>query len=417
MTALELRPVDTLFFRDARPMEAGAGSGGHGASWPLPTVVYSALRMALLRKAGQIQRKRQDKGHHRYDRVTKKQINNSLIFTEAFRSLRTIGPFPCCDGKVFLPRPLDLVPSGDDGCALLQPVAGQYGVSNLPVTWLHPVTAPGRAGKRELPGWISLEDFRRTLAGEVPSKLAGLKVAEVEHRVGIMLDDTRGATVEGKLYTAEHLRLGEGVGLWIEVCLSDRAAGKENHHLNVEALLDSVLPLGGEGRMVRCKESAAKLEVPRPVGGRLVKWVLATHAVFVGGWRPNWVDEATGRVLLKSGDTARSAEDRRSWRERVRKLPPIGAKLVAACIANPLHFSGWDLGEQGPKPTLVAVPAGSVYYFQADTEDDARALVEALHGRTRSDYFGEKGMGLGYCGVWQPVDVAGRPVAGGSTGY
>ena len=93
-------------------------------------------------------------------------------------------------------------------------------------------------------------------------------------------------------------------------------------------------------------------------------------------------------------------------------MPRINARLVAACISKPIHFSGWDLGEQGPKPTLVAVPAGSVYYFEADTDEDARALVGALHSRTRSDYFGEKGMGLGYCGTWEFVDVAGRPVSG-----
>jgi len=64
----------------------------------------------------------------------------------------------------------------------------------------------------------------------------------------------------------------------------------------------------------------------------------------------------------------------------------------------------------GPKPTLLAVPAGSVYFFEASTNDDAAALVRALHGRTKSDFLGEKGLGLGFCGAWQYVDVAGRPV-------
>ena len=39
MDAYELHPVDTLFYRDARPMESGAGSGGHGGVWPLPTAL------------------------------------------------------------------------------------------------------------------------------------------------------------------------------------------------------------------------------------------------------------------------------------------------------------------------------------------------------------------------------------------
>ena len=316
MNALELHPVDTLFFRDARPMEAGAGSGGHGANWPLPPVAHSALRLALLAKAGQVKDKREDKGHHRYDRTTKKQINNSMIFTEAFRSLRTIGPFPARAGKVYLPRPMDLVPAGDRDCALLQPVAGRYGESNLPVTWLHPVMAPGRAGKRQLPEWISVENYCRTLEGHAPDQLEAVRVAESEHRVGIEIDDDTNTTVEGRLYTAEHLRLAEGCSLWLQASLSERAAS-ENHGLGIHDLRGSLLPLGGEGRMVRCEESAAGLNVPRPAGGPMVKWVLVSHAVFMGGWRPSWVDEQTGRVLLKAGDTQRQGEDRRAWQERV----------------------------------------------------------------------------------------------------
>ena len=392
-------------------MEAGSGSGGHGANWPLPTVLHSALRMALLRQAGQVRDTREDKGHHRYDKTTNKQTNNSMIFTDAFRSLRTIGPLPIKGDSLLLPRPLDLVPSGKDGYELLRPLAGQYGESNMPVTWLHPVMAAGRAGKRELPEWISVEDFRTALAGKAPERLAKCELFSAEHRVGIEIDDDTGATVEGKLYTAEHLRLAPEVGLWCEAALSDRASA-ENHGLGLDALAQTALTLGGEGRMVHCAPSIRKLDIPKPSASRLVKWVTVSHSVFMGGWRPNWVDEKTGRVMLKGSAARKSDEDRRAWRMRVRGGGSIAASLVAACIAKPIHFSGWDLGEQGPKPTLVAVPAGSVYYFQADTDEDGRALVDALHGKTRSDYFGEKGMGLGYCGVWEPVDVAGRPVTG-----
>ena len=98
-------------------------------------------------------------------------------------------------------------------------------------------------------------------------------------------------------------------------------------------------------------------------------------------------------------------------------MPGIRARLVAACIAKPVHFSGWDQGEQGPKPTMAAVPAGAVYYFHAESPEEGRLLIEALHGRTRSDFLGEKGMGLGYCGSWTPVDVAGRPAAGESINW
>jgi hypothetical protein len=47
MQAYELEPVDTLFFRDARPMQAGAGSGGHGGRWPVSSILHEALRANL----------------------------------------------------------------------------------------------------------------------------------------------------------------------------------------------------------------------------------------------------------------------------------------------------------------------------------------------------------------------------------
>ncbi|HOO93950.1 MAG TPA: hypothetical protein PKX94_10785, partial [Opitutales bacterium] len=63
------------------------------------------------------------------------------------------------------------------------------------------------------------------------------------------------------------------------------------------------------------------------------------------------------------------------------------------------------------KPTHLAVPAGAVYYFEADTPEDAIALAAALnwHGsdpnsntirNRRSTLLGEKGFGIGVCGTW-----------------
>jgi hypothetical protein len=70
--------------------------------------------------------------------------------------------------------------------------------------------------------------------------------------------------------------------------------------------------------------------------------------------------------------------------------------------------------QHGPRPTLLAVPAGAVYYFEADSPADAARLAAALnwHGSTpghvivnrRSTLLGEKGYGLGVCGTWQFYD-------------
>ena len=66
----------------------------------------------------------------------------------------------------------------------------------------------------------------------------------------------------------------------------------------------------------------------------------------------------------------------------------------------------------GAKSTQLAVPAGAVYYFEAESAEDAANLAAALnwHGKEdnpamiknrRSTLMGEKGFGLGVCGTWK----------------
>src|SRR5690606_19765366 len=98
----------------------------------------------------------------------------------------------------------------------------------------------------------------------------------------------------------------------------------------------------------------------------------------------------------------------------------IQATLVAAMIDKPLPVTGYALSNDadpdrkaGAKSTHLAVPAGSVYYFECDSPEDAVALAAALnwHGaetanpatiqNRRSTLMGEKGFGLGVCGTWK----------------
>ena len=60
-------------------------------------------------------------------------------------------------------------------------------------------------------------------------------------------------------------------------------------------------------------------------------------------------------------------------------------------------FAGWDTVEQCPKPTQLAVPAGSTYYFLCENAATASALATRLHWRPRSDHYGDKGCGYGLC--------------------
>ncbi|MGB9603805.1 MAG: type III-B CRISPR module-associated Cmr3 family protein, partial [Limisphaerales bacterium] len=92
-----------------------------------------------------------------------------------------------------------------------------------------------------------------------------------------------------------------------------------------------------------------------------------------------------------------------------------------ALVPKPVVVTGWTVGDEdtgekaGAMSAHLAVPAGSVYYFEADSEQDAANLANALNwhdrpdakdfGKTiknrRSTLLGEKGFGLGVCGTFE----------------
>jgi CRISPR-associated protein Cmr3 len=437
---LELEPLDTVFFRDARPMQAGAGSGGHGASWPLPTVVHEALRTALLRRSGRLPKSRSERGHHRPNRSRQR-----WIATRDFESLRVLGPLPLRDGVLYLPRPADVVPRGEKQVVVMAPLAASAGRSSPAVAgvdlcrdgkhpghgaspegpgrWLRGVAAVVEPSKDQAGAWVSLADFLRLIRsgpGETVELPAVEDLWDTEFRIGIEVDPETRTAAEGKFYTAEHLRLREGVRLWLAAELSPVADRREAETARLQELAGAALTLGGESRQCRVRASRAELAVeppPLPAEGPWgIRWVLATPAVFEGGWRPGWVCAETGAVCLVAEVPREPGESRLDWRLRIRKSEPVRARLVAVCSGKPIAFSGWEVlaakdgadesaKNPGPKPTRLAVPAGSVYYFEAESRQEAEALVRVLHGRTRSDRFGEKGMGLGFCGTWKPLEL------------
>jgi hypothetical protein len=202
---------------------------------------------------------------------------------------------------------------------------------------------------------------------------------------------------------------------------------------------------GGQQRVCTVERIANNTQLPMPKGKETgfkrkspggpwtVKWVLLTPAIYPalegtnrpsgknhpGGWLPNWIEPDSRAVCLPSGDTSRQPGDpREKWRQRIKSMPPVKAKLVAALVGRSIPVTGWALAhdeagrsEGGAKATQLAVPAGSIYYFEADTESEAEALAALLnwHGQNqyhtiinrRSTLLGEKGFGLGVCADWE----------------
>ncbi len=420
-TVLDFIPTDTLFCRDQRPLSAGSGYG-HGANWPLPTILHSAVRTALLSEVterGHLAPEKSALPTSKQEGYHRKGKPHGNFGSELFNWLNIHGPFPAKGDEVYFPRPLDLVPSKKDEkttVAKLLHVVPHQGESNLPAPLTHVVANCETPSKESLENWISAKTFQQYLEGKDGFEIEKLHLWDTEHRIGVALSDETETALDGKLYAAEHLRLRADISLRFSCSQppTHKNGNADENGITPENLKNSILQLGGEQRF-GAVQAGSELVLPQiEITGTCVKWVLLTPAIFINGWLPGWIVD--GKVMLKTVDKSQRFTFRRNRREingsHNAGQDSIKASLIAACIGKPQIIGGWDLLGQSstgvppvssgsPKATQLAVPSGSVYYFQADSETDATKLAEVLQGRCRSDFYGEKGLGLGVCGVWK----------------
>lgn len=426
MKQLLLQPLDVLFFRDGRPM-MGANPG-RGARVPMQHVISGALHTAFRRaypEEGSLP------GEHLHQTRHKGERGNR---SERFGSLCSAGPFPVKEDKWYFPRPLDLgktqtIPS-------MFPHVGVSGhdCNSGPKLMLHPVVNAHPPSKEDKPGpWLSREGWQAYLQNkevENPSMhiLGNHAFYDIENAVGIGMNEETGTVAEGKIYSAEYMRLQEEARLGILAEMQLKSSGEDG----IDQLFPSQnsITVGGQMRICRVQKSEAATPLQLPVGpevsGTLVKWILLTPAIFqslsgqhvhTGGWLPTWINPDSGEVQLLDGPGAGKAR-----RKGLTPGKPIRAKLVSARIGAPEIITGWSdhprsekEQNRGSKSTLLAVPAGSVYYFEAEDESQAQKLADALnwHGKDkqattlinrRSGMLGAKGYGLGVCSEWKAYE-------------
>ena len=452
MNTILLQPTDVLFFRDGRPMEGSLA--GHGAAWPLPNVPDAAFHTALHRSGLTGHAHDQRRGADRDGKDNRR-----------FGSLVTAGPFPVCVANKkgqrlqspcwFLPRPLDLL-DATLRPALLPTDKINRAHSSLPGPLQYPVAntlPPSKEARAK--AWLSAAAYAAYLTNDPPDRsdpsdppdsLDDSAFCDPEATIGIAVDPAAGTTghgeAAGKIYSAHYLRLRDNWRLGVFAKTGEKN-GTESREDLIPQLLNKPrqILVGGQQRL--CTATRIQLDslpLPRGMtshfnahnGKHLVKWILISPAIWPeiqaneeknvphhpGGWLPNWVRQSDGQVMLRSGQRQRRSYNGKHTRGFAEGAKGIAAKLAAAIVPKPIPVTGWalpndaDRPEGGAKSTHLAVPAGAVYYFEAESEADAQHLAAALnwHGseanpttirNRRSTLLGEKGFGLGVCGTWQ----------------
>ena len=330
-----IKPLDPLISRDAR--QFGAGSPMHPLNWITNTVIAGAVRTALWK------------------------ISDNPESRETLETLKKIpvkGNFPILDGKIYFPRPLDIIKSAND---IYQIKPGEFppdSGANMPIDGLMPSFPDNEEDfkpeklnafweKDLIVHWLLHGKKNFTLDNS-----RTLSAPAHDERVHASIDTSTGTSRDGMLFSTTGLdfihRNGDDKTFQPER-FSQEVISVDIESLNLPARF--IAPVGGERRLAefsRCDDDSALWECPEDfpkIEGSL-RLVLASPAMFKNGWLPDWIDTGTLTGTIPNTNAT--------------------AKLISAVTERWQPVSGWyyERGITGPKPMRRAVPAGSVYFFE-----------------------------------------------------
>lgn len=372
---VKIRGIDSLLFRDGRPFGNEHGAlAARSLPLPMPGTVAGFLRTHLGNKAGWSWE------HDGSNKALATPVYGPLLK----RNEEFVFPAPAdavvykAEGsdspKVMCLRPIPLNP--DEGCNMpdrLQPLSVTKDVK--PEKGYH------------LWKWADMERWLLHESGEnfdVPEDISGLLT---EERVHVAIEEGTGISKEGMLYTVEYRSFEQYRWEGWQAKQKDEWSLFAQIETDETVSLNGAGLLGGEKRIAHVEEVSDWLDCTDELKkaftlARNIRMILATPAIFKGGWKPDWLNDA------------------------LEGSPPginVKLKLVAAAVKRREAVSGWDYRQSqfGPKPTRWLVPAGSTYFFEVVSDDSEKLATDGWlqpvsdHPQDCAD-----GYGLALWGKW-----------------
>lgn len=371
------RPLDTLFFRDGSPFNAGEGSqmGVAGTFPPSMRTLQGAIRALLARQAG-----------WREGETSKWPA--SLGDENHLGELVLRGPYLGVkrdEGWEWLfPAPAHLLRLGNVG-PVVRLAPSKEGVltdfsAQEPVRLPRPVGLPDRKGEHQSlkdvqDRWVTATGLQQVLAGEVPHRL--IRPSELwaqEPRVGIARERTTRTAAEGQIYSSVHTRLRKEVALAVRI---------EQSPIRWQPDQPAVITLSGQSRMATVEPFSAPdapgAPAPLPPAPSL---------------------EPTGNVLRFTITLVTPGVYSGADAYQVVRYGPDGipGRVISACVGRLGQQGGWDIRNRRPRPLKPVLPPGTTWFYEADKQ--AVEAVRELHGRCLGPE-AEYGFGQVVVGKWE----------------
>ena len=366
MTHVQLRPLDTWFFRDGTPFSADGApqEDVKGLFPPHPATVAGALRAWLALNNGW-------GGRGRWSPEVGDVLGDGPT---DLGQLSLEGPFLLRDGQPLFRAPRHLLGTASDSGdwkpkVLLRP--GEPVQCDLGERVRLPAFPEAESDWADIKVsedvWIAPDGMRAVLQGQLPAHetvVCSQRLWSEEPRIGLKRDVRTRTAEESMLYSTRHVRLAHGVSLGV------RVAGLPARWKTPSG---SLIPLGGESRLAECDKWSGNLSLAGAEVGRCLALVALSP-------------------LDLEQDIYRG--------RRALRLPGLGdAYVVSACLGRPQRIGGWDSLARGPLPMQSVLSPGSVLFcelLKAPTTSDAMADDGVMRIGARREW----GFGLVVIGRW-----------------
>lgn len=380
--------LDTLFFRESRPMESIGGSELNSVFPPPSRTLAGALCTALAESQAGWDWRMMGKNFPNMGN-THKAVKNFIAGGVDDNELTLKGVWITRNNERIYPVPKHIVGSFSEGelehltsLELSDPQITDIGLDvrlpQLPKHWrdnANTYTKPRALDEY----WLPQTQFEQLLQG---FDLEGIKpfllskdaIYSTESRLGIAIDNKTRIVKEAQLFQTSHIRpksfFNEDetaeveIGFEIDTDLPDFADALS--HFNVRT--------GGEGRICQVKQ----VEQPaKPITG-ISPDLAQENGIILCLLTPYCLTELDSSLQTKAWlpfDTGDFREENGSW---VGKVNGVDLCVYAMSSGKVLREGGWNMEKRQPKPVRSYLPAGSMWYCTIE-QDDIEGAVEKLH--------------------------------------
>lgn len=382
----QFEALDTLFFRESRPMESMGNSELSSLFPPSVRTLTGAVRTTVGEIKGVNWSEFQEDSPH--------PLKDIIGYGDDLGPLSFSGVWITHKKQRIYPAPLNLLQKilADDKKQLFRleidnnTVCCDLGKKvRLPMI---PKNSDAEGSNPLSDTWLTAEQYEKVLQGELPDTDTLIDKKEhllaEEPRIGIARDNRCRIVKKGLLYQTRHIRLKQDVRLEVDI------QGLES---DIEFKEYNLTRLGGEGRLASISKVTQSPELKMPDVDEGMQGIII-HLL-----TPMASSESESDEPLPGFKKVKDETDQTIWQGEINKISLV---LHTAITGKVLREGGWDMQERAPRAVKSYVPAGSVFYCtfaNQMTLDEQQQAIKRLHN---SQIGKEKELGRGKIaiGLW-----------------